>query len=568
MKKLFVIILLFQMLLSCSNSTKNPTLLEVDKIMNTNPDSAYSTLKQIAKDTASYSTTNKIYYKLLQAEAMNKKMISMASIIDMDKVVVYYSLNGNENEQTQANYMMGCVYRDRGNSPKAILYYNRAVHVPDTTKNNCNFQLVSRIYGQLAEIYMQQRNLPMELNMRNIEASLALKAKDTINYLGCKERIGHIYYNKGEYEKVKKICLESYSYYKKIGRNDLAAAGLIPLADYYLRKEQYTKAKALIDEYREKSQLMDKKGEPLKPGAEYSYYYLGWYYRETGKIDSALYCYHKLLKLSNDLEDIEGSYKGLMLTYQRLGNVDSVAKYSKLYADTNDTINIRLSSQEVNKMQALYDYTEHQQQATKATKENYLLWEMLFLALATISVLSIFAYIWRKIKLKEKLEILLKYQKKEEELSFTKEEAKQKEQSLNQENIYLKDVIRVYQQQDKKEDNGLEKEFMESSMVKKFLNYQKTGFHPAANDWAQLETAFIHFLPNFHKKIVEDKNKHSLTEKQFRLCLLTRINLTPSDIANLFGVTIQQISNLRGSINEKLFNQKGTTRFEMKIKNM
>ena len=565
MKKVFIIFLITLLFSSCSNFTKNPTLVEVDKMMNSNPDSAYSILKRVAKDTASYSTTNQMYFKLLLAEAMNKKMISMASITDMDKVLKYYSKNGNENEQTQANYMMGCVYRDRGNNSKAILYYNHAAHIPDTTKSNCNFRLVSRIYGQLAEIYMQQRYLPMETQMRNIEASLALKAKDTINYLGSKERMGHLYYQKGEYEKVKEICLESYALYKKIGRNDLAAAGLIPLAAYYLRKQQPTKAKALIDEYRDKSQLMDPKGEPLVPETEYTFYYLGWCYKDMGKTDSALYCYRKLLNYPNDLENIEGSFEGLMQTYHQLGKVDSVMKYSKLYIHANKTSNVRLSAPKVSKAQALYDYTYHQQKASKAKNENDLLWKMLFVSLAIISILAIFTYTWRKNNLKEKLELMIKYQKKEKELASVKKKAKQKEQSLAQENAYLKELINnICQKLDRKEEYEAEKKLMDSDIAKKFSNYQKTRFTPSAKDWKQLETAFIDFLPNFHQKLSE----YTLTKQQFRLCLLTRISFTPSDIANLFEVKIQQVTNLRSCVNEKLFDQRGTSMFDMKIKNI
>ena len=567
MKKIFILIVFIQLLSSCHNSTKNPTLVEVDKMMNSNPDSAYSILKRVAKDTASYSTTNQMYFKLLHAEAMNKNEISMAKIADMDDVIKYYFSYGTLDEQAKSLYMMGCVYRDRGNSPLAILYYNRALSTLDTKRNNCDFYLASRIYGQMTEIYSKQRCPQLEQQMNDSAAYYSLKAKDTINYLICKELTGSALYKQGQYEKVKQIAQNAYSLYKKMGKNDLAASSLGPLTDYYLRKKQYKKAKESLDEYRVKSGLLDKKGEPASLGAEYFYYYLGWYYKDMGKTDSALYCYHKLLNYPDDLEDMRAGYKGLMLTYYNLENIDSIVKYSKLYVEATDTAAIRLSAQEVSKMQTLYNYTDYQQQAAEAANENSLLWKMLFMALAIISVLTILIYLWRKNSLKEKLELLLKYQKKEDELTSVKEETQQKELTLTEENAYLKDVIRVYQQLDKEEDNS-EKELMDSAIVKKFLSYQITGFTPSQKDWAQLETAFIKFLPNFHKKLTEHKNKHSLTEKQFHLCLLTKINFTPSDIANLFGVSISQISNLRSYVNQKLFNKKGTTRFEMNIKNM
>lgn len=568
MKKIFTIILLIQLFASCSDITKNSTLVEVDKMMNNNPASAYSILKRIAKDTASFSTTNQMYFKLLQAEAMNKNDISMAKITYMDDVIKYYSSYGNQDEQAQTLYMMGCVYRDRGNSPLAILYYNKALSTLDIKSNNSDFYLASRIYGQMSEIYSKQRCPQLEQQMNDSAAYYSLKAKDTINYLICKELTGSALYKQGQYEKVKQIAQNAYSLYKKIGRNDLAASSLSPLTDYYLREKQYKKAKESLDEYRVKSGLLDKNGEPASLGAEYFYYYLGWYYKDTGKIDSALYCYRKLLNYPDDLQDMGSGYKGLMLTYYNLENIDSVLKYTKLYAEVTDTAVIKLSAQEVAKMQALYNYTAYQYQAAETANENSLLWKMLFYALAAICVLAVVVYFWRKQNLKEKLELLLQYQKKEDELASVKEETQQKEQTLAKENAYLKDIIRKYQQLDRNEEYNSGKEIMDSDIVKKFLNYQKTSFTPSENNWVQLEAAFIKFLPNFHKKMTKYKDKYLLTDKQFRLCLLTRINFTPSDIATLFGASISQISNLRSYINEKLFNQKGTRKFDYYIKNL
>lgn len=92
---------------------------------------------------------------------------------------------------------------------------------------------------------------------------------------------------------------------------------------------------------------MDKKGEPLYPGTEYFYNYLGWYYIDVGQLDSALYCYRKLLNYPSDIENLEAGYKGLMSIYSHKGMVDSVVKYVRLYADANDTVNFRLSAKEV-----------------------------------------------------------------------------------------------------------------------------------------------------------------------------------------------------------------------------
>lgn len=99
------------------------------------------------------------------------------------------------------------------------------------------------------------------------------------------------------------------------------------------------------------------------------YHYLGWYYKGVGQLDSALYCYRRLLAYPSDIEDLEAGYKGLMSIYALQGVTDSVVKYAHLYTDANDTANFRNSAKEVGKVQALFDYSESQKVAVRKAEE-------------------------------------------------------------------------------------------------------------------------------------------------------------------------------------------------------
>jgi lipopolysaccharide biosynthesis regulator YciM len=48
-------------------------------------------------------------------------------------VADYYDRNGTANERMEAHYLLGCVYRDLGDAPRALTSYNNAVDCADTT---------------------------------------------------------------------------------------------------------------------------------------------------------------------------------------------------------------------------------------------------------------------------------------------------------------------------------------------------------------------------------------------------------------------------------------------------
>ena len=67
-----------------------------------------------------------------------------------------------------------------------------------------------------------------------------------------------------------------------------------------------------------------------------------------------------------------------------------------------------------------------------------------------------------------------------------------------------------------------------------------------------LEASQPHFV-----SVVFDKSK-SLTYQEEHVCLLLHEGFTPSNIAVLLDMSKQRVTNLRASINRKLFNELGT----------
>ena len=70
---------------------------------------------------------------LMQAKAQNENFEPFTSDSTMLRVVDYYDSHGTANEQMLAHYLLGCVYRDLGDAPRALECYHDAVSKADTT---------------------------------------------------------------------------------------------------------------------------------------------------------------------------------------------------------------------------------------------------------------------------------------------------------------------------------------------------------------------------------------------------------------------------------------------------
>ena len=544
--------------MSACTSSKNERLQQIGSILNEKPDSAWLMLRQDSACLGEYSKSDRMKYLLLRTEAMNKLFYAMDTIRYMDDVLEYYSSHGSDEEKAQANYMMGSVYRDKGNSPLALQYYNEAVAKLDTTKSNCDYRLLSKIYGQMADIYDLQRYPQMELKMLDKKAFCAKKAKDTLGYFIALEHRASVFHQLGNLDSVYQIVTQSYHNYKKIGREDYAAAALAPLHEIYLVRKDYMKAKQSIDEYRAKSNLLDDNGEPVFQGKEYYYNYLGWYYKDVGRLDSALWCYRKLLNYPSDIEDLEAGYKGLMSVYSLNGMCDSVVKYAHLYADANDTANFRNSASEVSKVQALYDYTESQNIAVRKAEEAKNVWKALFMSLLVIILLLIML---RKLRTRAQ-KMQTQYDATKTELDSTQKEMNLQKQKMTK----LRGMLSFYQINANEEKWKNENMFMDSKIVKAFQAYANVGKQPTVSEWRDLLTLLESSIPKFWERLSSYNDE--LSTEEFRICVLSRLSFPPSQVANLLGISKQSVTNKRKKIVQILFKSDDIKKLDYMIKQL
>ena len=111
--------------------------------------------------------------------------------------------------------------------------------------------------------------------------------------------------------------------------------------------------------YESESGFFDSLGN-IQKGREIYYKIKGLYFLHTNVLDSAEYYCRKELHDGKDYNNQNAAANGLKLLYQKLHRPDSSTKYAIYAYDMLDSLYAQRTAKEIERMQAMYDYTRHQ----------------------------------------------------------------------------------------------------------------------------------------------------------------------------------------------------------------
>ena len=163
--KVMYLLLVIMILASCAGNRKYDDLMQrADSIMDADDDSAKVAIRMldgVKTQLPEFTKGQRMRYQLLYHKAMNKAFIPFTSDSIMQEVADYYEYHGSANNRMLAYYVLGCVYRDMHEAPTALEYYNKATEQADTTANDCDYNTLGKVYGQMALLFDKQY-LPYE----------------------------------------------------------------------------------------------------------------------------------------------------------------------------------------------------------------------------------------------------------------------------------------------------------------------------------------------------------------------------------------------------------------------
>ena len=515
--------------------------------------------------------------ELLRLQELNTNDARMDTVNGIHETYEYFKSHGSNHDKMMACYMMGRSYHDMGDAPRALRYYHDAVGFADTTDADCDYKTLSRIYGQIATIFHMQRSPRLELETMRIAEKSARKANDTIAALIFYEHLSDAYHLMDMMDSVLYYGKAAYDSFIKYGYEQLAAGSLPVQIEYYIRYNKLDTSKVLINMFEQKSGYFDTDMNIAK-GMESFYSRKGQYYEKTGNIDSALYFYRKLLRYNTDINNIEAAYKGLMSVYHKMGQSDSAVKYAKLFVQANDSSNIIHSAEEINRMQAVYNYNESLRLATINEKEAEKKQLYIYIIIGIVTLLSTILYlIWKKQRANEKAELaslnsryfntLSQYDKAQEDLFQIKMDQEAYRIKKEKEIEGLKEKLLVFFD-DKSQLELLDTEtlLLSAPIVNSLHKLATKGKAPSDTHWHDFESLVSDHLPDFYQKIHDPII--GLTDIEIVACTLIKFRFIPSELAVLLNLTKQRITNIRSDINSKLFQTKGTKSLDFSIRRL
>lgn len=564
-KHLYISLLVLATLLnmSCSENDRTKAILsKAESIGTTSIDSAYNYLVSTIPTVGNCSEEQWMRMHLALADYQNKAYIDFNSDSLMLKVKDYYIQKGNINEQVKSLYLLGCVYRDLGESPLALQYYQEAVEKCDTLSGFNDYHLLSVIYCQMSQIFHDQLLAEEELEAINRCKEVALKGKDTLMYISACELSLIPYDVKSQYDSVVVISERARRMYLEYGDTTKAANILLPEVNALIELGDYQKAMLVMDIFEKESSHFSKSHTPL-PGREIYYHPKGLLYLHSDDIESAKECFYRLASTPHK----EGAYKGLMLSYQKLGIADSIAKYALLFANANDSSFIGKNSETTERMAAIFRFTRSQNEAKRSAellldsqKEKSRIYTVLYI-FVLILIAAVFTYYRFKYITNRKIECLIyelkltkqNLTKAERELTdiTTDENIAEKENEINA----LKDRIAKYEQEyNKKTRLEITNSFYGTNIYRIFRKHlmpERFSCRINRNEWEELESQFALFFPSFTKDI---KNRvKPLTEDQWYVCMLIYLGFKENEIQILMDIDRQRLNRIKIQTNTKLF---------------
>ena len=570
---LSLLILAF-ILSSCTDKHADSVIAEAQQLLNTKPDSALAVLDDIRESKEDWPRSQQMRYELVYAQAQNKAYVNFTTDSIALELVDYYERHGNANEQMMANYMAGCAYRDLEDALSALKYLNLAVDAVDESDEDCDLNTLMRVYSQMGGLYQRVAAFENERFADMHAERLAWQIGDTISALRLMWLQACCLFDSRNQSQAIMILDSIAQFTEKNGIQEDPDLIYPIKTDYYLERKDIKCAEILLREYEYKTGILTESLDTLN--YDMAHFYLkGKYYNIAQKPDSAIQMFNKLSHLielrplytsqRHGLKEV--SYQGLTKAYSLKHQPDSVIKYANLYCQWNDSSTRAKSSEHLLRYQSLYNYTKIQEQALKAEQKASRLRVIIILLVVFATTIVIIAWsIYQKRLKKERQKqietnkgyqsLLHEIEKSAEELQLVKTDSERflKEKELEIQSLqtalsmYQGNVQNVEQWSD-------ERAIFACDIAKRLHSLSSHAQKATPNELNCLLVTAQNAFPKFYANITDASKGLSHTE--IIISILIRFRFIPSEISLLLGLSSQRITNLKSSVNQKLFGTQG-----------
>ena len=310
--------------------------------------------------------------------------------------------------------------------------------------------------------------------------------------------------------------------------------------------------------FEHKSGLFDESGN-ICEGREHYYHAKGLYYLGTGQLDSAEYEFKRLIPYGYTFD----AYKGLMKVYKKKKDITKALSCMEQREASFDTLITNIHATATRQVKGMYDYTRHQRIASEERMKSERRLNIIYAILLLVILAStIIFHLYTKAKAKKMLEIRLlkqqlvnlseRYTRTEEELEMRETDFATLKKKKEQELIDLQEQLREFRERYKEELKDDVVAFSKSPIV---LAIKKKADSPSCMPLTDKEKSSLidEFQLNMPRAYAKLANENKLSELEFYVAILTRIEIRTKYISQLLDVLSNSVSNAKTSANKKLF---------------
>lgn len=570
---------------ACTDRRSDSFVVTMDSLYQHKPYAAIDSIDSFIRLDQRMSRRNRMVLSLYKLRAQNSAGVSFTSDSLARLVVDYFNDHGNVNERVSAYYVLGSVYRDLDNYPEALNMYRDAILVLNGDLRVVDYKLIYRIYGQIGDILYKQLAYNEARDVYTKAEQIAYNHGDTLWALLAHEQVCKILSLQNKVEASYQEREYLYIEYKRLGYKDLAVKCRLPNVKFMISKGRLVDAYKVLTDYRRFSGDVDSH-ENVAKGCEYYYRLLGIYYANVNEYVKSSVFFHKCLALTDNFSEREQCLNGLADLYKKQNMVDSVAKYAEMSRIANDSLFMNMSTENMQKMQAAYNYKSVEQGKVHALMQlKYARFIMAIAFIIVVLLVVLFRTLSYNKKTKLKMNWLIR-QKKMDELAMTCERKTSEIEMLKKVNAELKiltqnkdtEILRLISEKrdlvaslERKINNeNLNSKIAANSneitvdIVDKFRE-MANGKHgkPSFKDWTLLDKYVVvyHYQVYLLQKV--------LSNSEYNVSVLIKLGFRPSEICNLMGLSLSNVSNIRKRLYKKLIQKTGSAKdFDEYVKSL
>lgn len=545
-----VAIVLFLIMGACNNHPQAPILLEVEKIIEEQPDSALSILNKV-ENINQLSEKDHATYCLLLTQAQDLNYITHTSDSLIKIAATYFEKSNDKHKASLSYYYMGRVNTDLHDALKAQEFYLKALEIGEKTKD---YHLLAKICNNLGTLYNYQDIYDLALPMQkkalyyiNME-----QKQDTVN-------MSYILRNTARTFTLMNLEDSAVIYHKqalKYSRPYNISSILVDLGNIYIYKNEYVEAKKYIDLAQNSTTIL----KTLYP----IYLSKGKLLSAMGQLDSAKY-YLTQCSQSSNIYTQAGSLYHLAQVALKENDLNNYVKYTETYSTLRDSITKHSHFENIRIAQSMFNYQriakEKDQFEKKAAQRMIFIYQVIIIFFLTI---AIFIFIFKREKIKKKRLTELKEEQYKRSQQYIENNNKQifqltetlhsKQEEMSEVERQLYEARKLMLEMENRqifEKQGtillLEKDFHNSSISIRI--HREDDIQLSPSEWEELHQLIDATYPDFTNRLIRLYPQISIEE--IHICYLVKMQLSIKKIAFIMHITSSGVSQCRRRLYKK-----------------